>query len=260
MKPVLTLAALLGTGTVLAAAAVFLTQPGVPPTAPAAASPRAVAVEPAAGTHPVAIELFTSQGCSSCPPADAVLARLAANPNVVAITRAVTYWDRLGWKDTLAREANTALQRAYTQRRIPGAGVYTPQTVIQGQLGFIGGREDLIRPALQRAVRGPEAAIAIAGSGNARAVTLSGTTDSAAQLLVVALKSSVAVSIGGGELGGRTIRYTNVLVDERPIGEWRGGAARIAIPADALAVSGADRYAILVRQGSSGPILAARYL
>lgn len=79
-------------------------------------------VEVAPVAQPVAVELFTSQGCSSCPPADAVMEKLARDPRVVAITRPVTYWDRLGWKDTLARPANTELQRDYTKRGIPGAG------------------------------------------------------------------------------------------------------------------------------------------
>lgn len=261
MKPALVLAAILASGTAIAGASLYAARPEAPAAAVASPAPKTVAaVEPAGATHPVAVELFTSQGCSSCPPADAVIERLSGRPDVVAITRPVTYWDRLGWKDTLAREANTQLQRAYSQRRIPGAGVYTPQTVIQGRLGFVGGREDLIRPAIGEAGREPEAAIAIAGTGATRVVTLSGQADVQAQVLVVALRSSVEVPIGAGENGGRTVRYTNVVVDERAVGSWRGGAARIAIPQAATSVAGADRYAVLVRQGTAGPILAARYL
>ena len=83
---------------------------------------------------PVAVELFTSQGCSSCPPADALLEALAKQPNIIAITRPVTYWDKLGWKDTLGRPENTRLQTAYAAKGKEGSGVYTPQTVVQGAL------------------------------------------------------------------------------------------------------------------------------
>ncbi len=104
----------------------------------------------APAAHPVAVELFTSQGCSSCPPADAVLARLARDPEVVAISRPVTYWDQLGWKDTLAPQANTDLQRAYADH--DGSGrVYTPQAVVQGAEGVVGAQEANIRKLIAAA-------------------------------------------------------------------------------------------------------------
>lgn len=229
--------------------------------APAPAPQPAPASALPAGSHPVAVELFTSQGCSSCPPADTVQSRILSDPRVVAITRPVTYWDNLGWRDTLARESNTELQRGYASRRIPGAGVYTPQSVIQGSTGLVGGREAAIRQAIADAARQPEAGIAIAAAANGgRTVTLSGRAATDATLRVVALDSGVDVTIGAGENGGRRIHYTNVLVDERTIGHWTGGAAKFAIPAGALSIRGADRYAVIVRQGDAGPILAARYL
>ena len=93
--------------------------------------------------HPVLLELFTSQGCSSCPPADRLAERLTKEPGLLVISRPVTYWDRLGWKDTLAREENTQLQRAYAARGLAGEnGVFTPQIVIDGnRAGFVPGLE-----------------------------------------------------------------------------------------------------------------------
>lgn len=231
---------------------------------PDAADAPKIAVQPGAvpaGTHPVAVELFTSQGCSSCPPADRIQAALEKDPRVVAITRPVTYWDQLGWKDTLALPANTDLQRAYAARRIPGAGVYTPQSVVQGTTGIVGGRGPAILQAIDQASRqpGPEVKIMAASTGG-RAVALSGMANGDAVLSVVALKSGVDVAIGAGENGGRKVHYTNVLVDEHRVAKWRGGAARFDIPASAMRVNGADRYAVLLRQGDAGPILAARYL
>ncbi|TPG43606.1 DUF1223 domain-containing protein [Sphingomonas koreensis] len=211
--------------------------------------------------HPVAVELFTSQGCSSCPPADAVMEKLARDPQVVAITRPVTYWDQLGWKDTLARPANTELQRAYTARKIAGAGVYTPQSVIAGRAGTVGGREAQIRQLIAAAARLPEPALAITRSNDGgRTIQLDGKTNAAASVSLVALRGLTTVAVGRGENGGRKVVYANSVIGETSIGAWRGGAMRFAIPASSLHVSGAARYALLVRQGSAGPILAARYL
>lgn len=242
-----------------AAAVAWASQPEPPDLKPSnqkAASP--VAAAPVA--QPVAVELFTSQGCSSCPPADAVMERLARDPRVVAITRPVTYWDRLGWKDTLARPANTELQRDYTRRGISGAGNYTPQTVVQGRHGLVGGREAAIRATIAQELRTPRPRIAIVGtSGQMRTIVVHGDTRPA-RISVVALRRMVDVRIGSGENGGRRVRYANVLVGETPVGAWGGGPMRMAIPAAALRVAGADRYAVIVREGDAGPILAARYL
>ena len=207
---------------------------------------------------PVAVELFTSQGCSSCPPADAVMGKLAREPGVVAITRPVTYWDRLGWKDTLAQPANTALQQAYTGRKIAGAGNYTPQMVIDGRSGAVGGQEAKVRQLIGAAQRQPHPSLSIAPGGGG--VALAGKPAAAADVVLVAMRRSVVVPIGTGENGGRKITYANVLVSERNLGKWAGGAARFAIPAAARTVPKADRYAVLVRQAGGGPILAARYV
>ena len=215
-----------------------------------------------AALPPVAVELFTSQGCSSCPPADVVMGKLAAEPGVVAITRPVTYWDRLGWKDTLAQPANTQLQQAYTGHKIPGAGNYTPQSVVAGTSGAVGGQEAKIRQMIGAARRQPQPSLVVSGG----AVTLSGKVmaagkaTAAVDVVLVAMRRSVTVPIGSGENGGRKITYTNVLLSERNLGKWTGGAARFTIPAGATAVPKADRYAVLVRQAGGGPILAARYL
>ncbi len=211
--------------------------------------------------HPVAVELFTSQGCSSCPPADAVMGRLVKDRRVVAITRPVTYWDRLGWKDTLARPANTVLQQGYTKRGITGAGNYTPQAVVQGASGLVGSRgPDLLKMVIQASAR-PEAQIVVGKSADGgRVIRLAGKAPSAASVTHVALRSSTTVKIGNGENGGRAVTYTNALIGERQIGAWKGGAAEFRIVPAALNVHGADRHAIIVRAGTAGPILAARYI
>lgn len=228
-------------------------------TRPAATAQQAKVVPEAlarAQVNPVVVELFTSQGCSSCPPADAVLAALSDEPGVVAITRPVTYWDRLGWKDTLAREENSGLQRAYAARGGEGAGVYTPQAVVQGARALVGSHGDALRRLVAEARAVPQPALT-AGRG---VVAVDGTTTQPATVSLIALKGHTDVAIGSGENGGRRVRYTNVVRGERTLGRWTGGKARFPIPADALRVEGADRFAVIVRQGASGPILAARYL
>lgn len=239
----------------------FLIVVAVSLTAALAAGSAARSRAPVAAGVPVVVELFTSQGCSSCPPADALLVRLAREPNVVAITRPVTLWDNLGWKDTLARRENTDLQRAYAANGGVGSGVYTPQAVIQGGGVAVGSNEGAIRSLITAAGAraGPVVAIVPTRDGG-RSITLSGYPGRPATLSVLALKSSAMVSIGRGENGGSKIRYTNVVLDEQVIGTWAGHSRSFTVAAQALHKAGADRAALLVRQGAAGPILAARFL
>jgi hypothetical protein len=209
----------------------------------------------------VVVELFTSQGCSSCPPADALVERIATEPGIVAITRPVTYWNNLGWTDTLAREDNTTLQRAYAARGGTGSGVYTPQAMVQGRLAVVGSNEGALRQLIATARRqgGPSVQISTGADGG-RTIAIDGAATRDATVSVVTLRSQVAVRIGSGENGGRVVRYSNVLTGERPVGHWAGGKARFVIAAALLKSSGADRAAVIIRQGNAGPILAGHYL
>lgn len=211
------------------------------------------------GSAPIAVELFTSQGCSSCPPADALAAKLAGEPGVVVISRPVTYWDRLGWKDTLASRANTALQRAYAQREFDSSGVYTPQIVVDGQAGTVGSRETTVRGMIQRAAQTAHPALATARV-DGKLLAKVGSGKGQGELVLVALKRRTTVGIGSGENGGRKVTYTNVVRGERTLGEWDGRARQIAIPAAALKVAGADGYALLLREPGGGRIFASRLL
>lgn len=210
---------------------------------------------------PVAIELFTSQGCSSCPPADKLAARLVNEENLVIISRPVTYWDRLGWKDTLAREENTSLQRRYALRGLAGRnGVYTPQIVIDGVRGTVGSNEAQVRQFIKQSAKA-KAALALRPQDDGSVIVgIAGQAPSRAELTLVALDSHETVKIGRGENGGREVSYTNVLLDETNLGAWSGGQAAITIRPELLALPGADRYALLLRGENAGPILAARYV
>lgn len=215
-----------------------------------------------ASGEPVLIELFTSQGCSSCPPADRLAARLASNPDLVVIARPVTYWDQLGWKDTLAREDNTDLQRAYARAGLAGRnGVYTPQVVIDGAFGAIGSHEADIRTGVARFGGQGKAAIRVNDrGGEGIKVGIGGDTATPADLVLIAVTRKVEVGIGRGENSGRAVTYTNVLREERRIASWQGGKASHVIAADQLMTKGADRYALVLRQPDGGKVLAARWL
>ena len=219
-----------------------------------------VTTETARSGQPVVIELFTSQGCSSCPPADLLASRLAKDPSLLVIPRPVTYWDRLGWKDTLAREENTQLQRAYAAKGGEGAGVYTPQIVVNGDGAAVGSREGDIRSLVRRADRsGPRITAATHAKGG-MTVTVSGKSDYLASVSLVALSSSETVRIGRGENGGRTLHFTNVVRAEHVMGSWRGERQKFTVSASFLKTSGADKYAIVVQRPGAGPIVAAKLI
>ena len=209
---------------------------------------------------PVVVELFTSQGCSSCPPADALIGRLAEEPGIIAISRPVTYWDCLGWHDTLAREANTALQRSYVARGI-GGEVFTPQVVVQGQASAVGSDERAIHRLVANAAGIANASItARAGDHGGLSLLLDGVSGIATEVKLVTLRRKVAVRIGNGENSGRSIVYTNVVSRERAIGTWRGGAQQFAMPANRMATAGGEQTAVIVQQRGGGPIIGALML
>ncbi|WP_114521309.1 DUF1223 domain-containing protein [Altererythrobacter sp. ZODW24] len=210
---------------------------------------------------PVVVELFTSQSCSSCPPADALAQELAHDPGFLMIVRPVTYWDRLGWKDTLAREENTALQRAYARKGNEGAGVYTPQMVVDGRHGAVGSNFKKVRQ-LAAAARGNDpAVIALNPLANGGiAIGLGGKSAQPAELVLLALDSHERVPIGRGENSGKTVDYTNVVRAEMRIADWQGGKGSVVIRPEQLKVPKADRYALVLREKNAGAILAGKML
>ncbi|MEK6540515.1 MAG: DUF1223 domain-containing protein [Pseudomonadota bacterium] len=204
---------------------------------------------------PVLVELFTSQGCSSCPPADAVLAGLADRPDVVAISRHVTYWDRLGWRDTLGSEANTALQRAYAARGVAGGEVYTPEAVVNGRIGLVGSRASGVNAAIMAAASQNPVTLSFANGRISAPTTLPG-----AELRFIAVASSRIVRIGGGENGGRRIAYHNIVLAERSVMCGVDARCSATMPAALRATAGADRFAVVLQNRGHGAVLAARWM
>ena len=223
---------------------------------PDTAAQAKAAVAQRGNLRPVLVEMFTSQGCNSCPPADEFLDRLAHEPGIVAISRPVTTWDRFGWRDTLAREENTQLQERYSARNHEEG--YTPQAVVQGKVMLIGGREGAVHRAIDeyRASAGAPPMLRVERG----ALLLDGAAAAPVEIRLLALRSRVSVPIARGENGGRTVDYINVVVDETQLGNWRGGPLRLPIPAAQLHVAGADRYAVIVQEPGAGRVITASYL
>lgn len=208
------------------------------------------------GRHVPLIELFTSQGCSSCPPADAVMQRLAGEAGVVVMLRPVTYWDEEGWRDTLARPENTARQFAYAQAL--GVQVYTPQAVIDGRAALVGSQEANVRSALAAARGRAEAATLTVTRSNGRAHIIVGGA-AGANVSIVSLAPSKRVAIGSGENGGETITYVNVVRAEHRVG--RAQAASTFDPAlDPGPSHDATRWAVIVQDGDAGIVRAAAFV
>jgi hypothetical protein len=214
---------------------------------------------------PMVIELYTSQGCSSCPPADKLLGEIARNPNVIAISLPVDYWDYIGWKDTFGKAAHTARQKGYAKARGDGQ-VYTPQAVIDGVAHAVGSDVNAIRKAAA-AAHGKSGAmsvsIKVAESGGGLNVELGAASAGAptqAQLVLIRVIKSIEVTIGRGENSGRTIAYTNVGRSATRIGEWTGEPKSFSIPKETMTGGDADGWVLLLQAGNSkepGPILAA---
>ncbi len=212
---------------------------------------------PAAATdaaHPTVVELFQSQGCSSCPPAIANLNAIAGRPDILALTFAVTYWDQLGWKDTFAKPEFTARQYDYSQA---GRGqVATPQTIVNGRASTNGGNVAQLVATIRKADRGSSGP-SIVSSGSTVSIGRGATGAPAKIWLVRYDPRPLKVPIRAGENGGRTLIHRNVVRALEPLGVWRGDAISV------VAKPSADpqlRSAILVQSGEGGAIIAAARL
>jgi len=211
----------------------------------------------------VVIELYTSQGCSSCPPADKLVGKLAERGDVIALTFPVDYWDYLGWKDTLASPAYSARQRAYAKARGDGQ-VYTPQMVIDGASHEVGSHASAIKRAISRSrekLKKAHVELTMHTEGDTLIITAGaapeGTRVKPATIWLALVKKSQAVKITRGENRGRTITYHRVVRDMTPIGHWKGEEVSIKLPKHHLQNTDADGCTVLLQQDTAGPVLAA---
>jgi len=208
--------------------------------------------------RPVVVELFTSQGCSSCPPADAFLQELAQRSDVIPLGLHVDYWDYLGWPDKFASASFSARQRAYAKSAHKRT-IYTPQVVVQGIDREVGHRADEILSLIERhGKRTDPVELALSrrdGAVDIRLLPLSGGVGKAVVQLVRYIPKA-EISIKAGENAGRQIVYTNIVTDWRPLAIWDGKKEFRAT----VKLQGAAPVVVIVQSAGFGPIIAARTL
>ena len=196
------------------------------------------------------VELFTSQGCSSCPPANANLARLAGRPDILALSFGVTYWDDLGWKDTFASKAYTDRQWDYAHG-LRHANVATPQVVINGRRDVVGNNLAEIEKAATSLPAGP----ALTLTADAVAIAAGPRLARPAQVWLVRYDpNTVQVPVKRGENTGKTLPHRNVVRELTKLGAFDGAPLTLRLPPPRRPDL---RTAILVQSGPGGPILAA---
>jgi hypothetical protein len=223
---------------------------------PAHADPRAV------------VELFTSQGCSSCPPADKILGELAKDPSIIAMSMPIDYWDYLGWKDTLADARFSARQKAYSQVR-GDREVYTPQVVINGSMHVVGsdlaGIESAIG-ATSKADGVMSVPVSMTQADKQITVSVAASTKGPAaqhgEVWICSISKSIPISIGRGENSGREVTYHNVVRNLLKLGDWNGSPGSWTVPLESISHDGVDGAVVYVQDGSRdkpGPMLGAAY-
>jgi len=218
-----------------------------------------------AGEPRAVLELFTSQGCSSCPAADKLLGDLAGDPSLVAVSVPIDYWDYLGWKDTLASPAHSARQRAYARLR-GDRQVYTPQIVVNGSTHVLGSD----RSAVERAITVTDRNAAImsvpvlvsVGGNSLNVKVAAGKEHVGGEVWLCPLARSVPVDIGRGENHGRSVTYHNVVRRWLKLGDFTGTDAAWNVPIADILGDDIDGAAVLVQQGSHdkpGIVLGAAF-
>jgi hypothetical protein len=221
---------------------------------PAHADPRAV------------VELFTSQGCSSCPPADKLLGEFAKDPSVIAMSMPINYWDYLGWKDTLADARFSARQHAYSRAR-GDRDVYTPQVIVNGSVQVVGsdraGIENAIKATDKNGVMSVPVRLSLSGKQIHVSVAPSKVSSvTHGEVWICSISKAVPIAIGRGENRGREITYHNVVRNLLKVGDWNGGTASWTVPVENIVREGVDGAVAYVQDGHSdrpGPMLGAAY-
>ncbi len=219
-----------------------------------------------AGEPRALLELFTSQGCSSCPAADKLLGEFSADPSVVALSVPIDYWDYLGWKDTLANPGHSARQRAYAHLR-GDRQVYTPQVVINGAAHALGSDHAAIERAItltdqKSGVMSLPVLVSMGGNGLSVQIDAAKTDHATAEVWLCPLMKAAQVAIDRGENHGRTITYHNVVRNWIKLGDWTGAQATWNVPISEIEASDGDAAAVMVQEGTHdkpGVVLGAAY-
>lgn len=208
-----------------------------------------------ADQRPVVVELFTSQGCSSCPPADAILSELRERDDVIAIALHVDYWDYIGWKDEFGDPVHVDRQRAYASQA-GRRSIYTPQMIVNGLTDIVGAKPMILSKAIAKYKEMPARMQLQVQRGQGQ-IQIEGTVPSGAvrpmEIHVVSITPSHTSKITRGENRSKTFEYTNIAHDWTVIGNW-DGQSPLSLSAK---VAGDDPVVVLVQEAQAGPIVAA---
>ncbi len=209
------------------------------------------------------IELFTSQGCSSCPPADRLLKDLSAHKDLITLSLPVDYWDYLGWKDTLADKSFTQRQKFYGKAR-GDRQVYTPQAVISGVAHVVGSDRQALENAV-KAAPAPSVSVRISRQAGGLKIDIGASriVTRAASVWLVPVLGNREVAIGRGENRGRSVTYINVARPMVKLGDWTGEAKSFELTAEQMRGLGAERVVVLLQSEQDrfpGAILGAAQL
>jgi hypothetical protein len=206
--------------------------------------------------QPVVVELFTSEGCSSCPPADALVGELAKRPGVIALSYHVDYWDDRGWKDRFSIPEATQRQRGYV-RRLSKSGAFTPQIVVSGDTSLVGSN----RAEVEKAVRGDRDALRLSLSkeGDTLHVHFLEAWREAMDVYLVSYLKEATANIEGGENAQRTLKHFNVVRSIERLGTWNGRPQRMIAPLAELPRD-ASVVAVILQRKNQGAVAGAATL
>ncbi|OYU48119.1 MAG: DUF1223 domain-containing protein [Rhizobiales bacterium PAR1] len=198
------------------------------------------------------VELFTSQGCSSCPAADALMLEMSKQANVISLTFPVEIWDYVGWKDTLAKPAFTKRQKAYAAM-VAGKRIYTPQAIVNGRAHCVGSDISALTRLKTSTARDAGAKLGVEKTADGWVATVAAGSDAAqaARLILLPLISRQTVKIGRGENSGRTVTYGNVVREIVDLGVLGAVERKVQIAAKDVVTDGADGFALLVQAGTT---------
>ena len=200
------------------------------------------------------VELFTSQGCSSCPPADRLLGELSRDQSIITMSLPIDYWDYIGWQDTLALPEHTKRQWAYA-RALGERGVSTPQAIVNGDIQVLGSDRAAIEQAIEltrKSGNGPALPVTISvADGQINVATARAETASPGEVWLCSLSKAIPVIIDRGENHGRTITYYNVVRGWRKLGPWTGTPGAWTVPVKDITRAGVDEVAVVVQAGNA---------
>ena len=211
-------------------------------------------IRPAHADPRTVIELFTSQGCSSCPPADKIVGELAGDPNVIALSMPIDYWDYLGWKDTLADARFSARQKAYSHTR-GDRNLYTPQMIVNGSAQVIGSDRAAIESAIKstrktEGVMSVPVSMTLSGKQINVSVEASKAPTGRGEVWLCSVSRAVPISIGRGENRGQQVTYHNVVRNLVKVGDWNGAAGSWSMPLESISRDGVDAAVVYLQDGN----------